>query len=112
MAINKTSVKKPTQKKKETNKEEPKTKLHLENLKKGSFHEWLGKKPDEPITDADIEKGLNSDDPHVRKQAQFAKNAKKWKHPKKESSNETISLEDISNYAATFPGGAPIYRDW
>ena len=35
---------------------------------------------DEKITDADIQKGLNSDDPHVRKMAQFAKNARGWKH--------------------------------
>ena len=49
-------------------------------LKKGAFHQWLGKDEDEPITDADIQKGLNSDDPHVRKMAQFAKNARGWKH--------------------------------
>lgn len=50
------------------------------HLKKGAFHKWLGKSEDEPITDADIEKGLASDDEHVRKMAQFAKNAQKWKH--------------------------------
>jgi hypothetical protein len=49
-------------------------------LKKGAFHQWLGKKENEPITDADIEKGLNSGDPHVVKMAQFAKNARGWKH--------------------------------
>lgn len=49
-------------------------------IEKGSFHKWLGKAEDEPITNADIEKGLKSDDPHVRKMANFARNARKWKH--------------------------------
>lgn len=46
----------------------------------GAFHRWLGKKPDEAITDDDIQKGLDSEDPHVRQMANFAKNARKWKH--------------------------------
>jgi len=54
------------------------------DIKKGGFHKWLGKPEDEPITQADIEKGLASEDPHVRKMAQFAKNAKKWHHEKKD----------------------------
>ena len=54
----------------------------IKNIKKGAFHAWLGKDPDEPITDADIQKGLNSDDPHARKMAQFAKNARGWSHKK------------------------------
>ena len=45
-----------------------------DKIKKGAFHKWLGKPEDEKITQADIEKGLNSDDEHVRKMAQFAKN--------------------------------------
>ena len=65
-------------------------------VKKGSFHEWLGKKPGDPITDADIEKGLKSDDPHVRKMAQFAKNAKKWnKDKEKKNKVSTESIFDI-----------------
>lgn len=51
-----------------------------DDLKKGAFHKWLGKAEDEPITEADIKKGLASDDEHVRKMAQFAQNAKEWKH--------------------------------
>lgn len=47
---------------------------------KGGFHRWLGKSEDQPITEADIKKGLASDDPHVRKMANFAKNARHWKH--------------------------------
>lgn len=49
-------------------------------IKKGAFHKWLGKSEDEPITDADIAKGKASDSEHVRKMAQFAENARKWKH--------------------------------
>ncbi len=52
----------------------------IEDIKKGAFHRWLGKSPDEKITDEDIEKGLESDDEHVRKMAEFAKNARLWKH--------------------------------
>jgi hypothetical protein len=50
-----------------------------EDIKKGAFHRWLGKAEDSPITTADIERGKRSDDPHVRKMANFAKNAKGWK---------------------------------
>ncbi len=64
-------------------------KPHIGKVKKNAFHEWLGKDPKEPITDADIEKGLASDDADVRKMATFAKNAKKWKHDK--SSNEDLA---------------------
>jgi hypothetical protein len=47
-------------------------------IKKGAFHAWLGKKPDEPITDADIAKGMASKDPHVRKMAHFARVSRGW----------------------------------
>lgn len=47
-------------------------------IKKGAFHAWLGKKPDEPITDADIAKGMASEDPHVRKMAHFARVSRSW----------------------------------
>ena len=49
-------------------------------IKKGGFHRWLGKPASAPITPADIAKGLASKDPHVRAMAQFAKNAKSFKH--------------------------------
>ncbi len=52
----------------------------FKKIKKGAFHDWLGKSPDSPITAADIEKGLRSKDPKVVKMANFAKNAKKFKH--------------------------------
>lgn len=47
------------------------------HVRKGAFHKWLGKKPDSPITAADIAKGKASSDPHVVKMATFAANAKK-----------------------------------
>jgi hypothetical protein len=48
------------------------------HVRKGNFHKWLGKKPDSPITAADIAKGKASSDPHVVKMATFAANSKKW----------------------------------
>jgi len=50
------------------------------DLDKGAFHKWLGKKEGDKLTDSDIAKGLKSDDPHVVKMAEFAKNSKKWRH--------------------------------
>lgn len=47
-------------------------------IKKGAFHDWLGKKPGEPITDADIAKGMAAGG-HPAKMAHFAKQARKWK---------------------------------
>jgi len=79
---------------------EKKKKLNLKNIKKGSFHEWLGKKPGEEIIEKDIEKGLKDKDPHVRKMAQFAKNAKKWHHKKKKVAKESFNgyaLESFSD---------------
>jgi len=42
-------------------------------IKHGAFHEWLGKSPDQPITDADIERGLKAGG-HPAKMAEFARN--------------------------------------
>jgi hypothetical protein len=49
------------------------------HVRKGAFHRWLGKKPDSPITAADIAKGKASANPHVVKMANFAANSKKWR---------------------------------
>ena len=53
-------------------------KMHLK-LHAGGFHKWLGKKEGEPITSADIKKGLAAGG-HAAKMAQFAKNARTWNH--------------------------------
>ncbi len=57
------------------------------HLKKGAFHRWLGKGEDEAITQDDIKKGLNSEEPHVVKMANFAKNSRKWQH-------ESVELDE------------------
>lgn len=53
-------------------------KMHLK-IHAGGFHEWLGKKEGEPITSADIAKGKAAGG-HAAKMAQFAENARHWKH--------------------------------
>jgi hypothetical protein len=45
----------------------------ISHIESGAFHRWLGKPLDEPITDADIAKGLAAGG-HPAKMAQFAKN--------------------------------------
>lgn len=58
------------------------------DIKKGSFHKWLGKKEGEPITEADIKKGLKSKDTAIMKMAMKAKPTKIAK--------EKIAKESIS----------------
>jgi hypothetical protein len=78
---------------------------HLDlHLHEGGFHKWLGKKEGEPITEADIEKGLQyqgHDKDHVQKMAQFAKNSKKWHHDKK------ATEETYSDIVPTFENQGP-----
>jgi hypothetical protein len=52
---------------------------HAFNIRKGAFHRWLGKKESEPITSADIEKGLAAGG-HAARMAAFAKASKHFKH--------------------------------
>jgi len=49
------------------------------HIRKGGFHRWLGKSEGEPITEADIEKGLKAGG-HAAKMANFARNEKHFKH--------------------------------
>lgn len=56
-------------------------------VKHGAFHKYLGKKEGEPITNADIEKGLKAGG-HAAKMAAFAKAARKWKHKGKKGDHE------------------------
>lgn len=51
------------------------------HVRKGGFHKWLGKAEGEPITEADIEKGLAAGG-HAAKMANFARNAKHFHHGK------------------------------
>lgn len=64
------------------------------DIKKGAFHKWLGKSEDEKITSADIQKGLKSDDEHVRKMAQFAKNSRQW-NESRTITKPTIFAENV-----------------
>ena len=90
------------------------SKKNIHDIKKGAFHRWLGKKPGEPITDADIEKGLRSQDPHVRRMAQFAKNSRKWKHGKIKVKKATESFNIIGTIAALEAFNEPgwDHEDW
>ena len=54
---------------------------HIKPSHEGRFHAWLGKKAGEPITDADIERGLKAGG-HAAQMANFAKNARHFRHGK------------------------------
>lgn len=56
---------------------QPPKPVSAKSPKKGAFHEYLGKPLDEPITDEDIQRALNSGDPHAVKMANFARNSRK-----------------------------------
>lgn len=56
-----------------------KKKLKLK-LKKGGLHRALGVKEGEKISAYKVAEALHSENPHVRKMAQFAENARKWNH--------------------------------
>ena len=58
--------------------EKPKIKIKKEN--RGKFTEKCKAKGYEGVTEACIEEGLASRSAATRKQAQFAKNARKWSH--------------------------------
>ena len=65
--------------------------IHIKPSHKGLFHKDVGKKAGAAITEKDIEKGLHSKDPAERKRANFARNARKWHHPKKRTEGERAS---------------------
>lgn len=54
--------------------------IHIKESHKGKFTEWAKRHGHKGVTDAAIEEGLASKLVSVRKQAQFALNAKSWKH--------------------------------
>jgi hypothetical protein len=57
--------------------------IKIKPSKKGTFRKWAKKqglaKKDGGVTDEAIQKGLKSKSKAIRKKAQFAKNAKKWR---------------------------------
>ena len=46
----------------------------------GDFHRWAGVPQGQPIPASKIAEGLRSKNPHVRRMANFARNAKHWHH--------------------------------
>lgn len=54
--------------------------IRIKESHKGKFTEWAKRHGYKGVTDAAIEEGLASKLASVRKQAQFALNAKSWKH--------------------------------
>ena len=56
----------------------------------GAFHRYLGKAPGAPITGADIKKGLAAGG-HAAQMANFARNAKKFKHGGKKRKGKSNS---------------------
>jgi hypothetical protein len=46
----------------------------------GRFHRWAGVPEGQPIPAGKIAEGLRSKDPHVRQMANFARNARHFKH--------------------------------
>lgn len=55
-------------------------KIHIKPSHKGRLHSALGVEPDTSIPEGKLQEALDSDDPHLRKMANFARNAKSWKH--------------------------------
>lgn len=60
-------------------------------IHKGAFHRWLNKRPGEPITAADIQRGLKAGG-HAAKMAAFAKAAKGFHHPKRSRQQQAHAL--------------------
>lgn len=54
--------------------------IHIKKSHEGRLHKNLGVAADKPIPASKLQSAANSSSPAVRKQAQFAINAKKWHH--------------------------------
>jgi len=61
---------------------EKQSKIKLDSKHKGAFTKYCKDKGYDGVTDACIKEGLKDQDPHIRKEANFARNARKWKHKK------------------------------
>ena len=57
-----------------------KPKIHIKKSHEGKLRAGTKTKKGNKISSAALSKAKNSSDPAVRKRAQFAINAKKWKH--------------------------------
>lgn len=54
--------------------------IHIKPSHKGKLHRALGVSADKPIPAKKLAKALKSDSPALRKEANFARNAKKFRH--------------------------------
>ena len=54
--------------------------IHIKAANKGLLHKKLGVAPSAPIPSGKLSEALHSKSESLRKEAQFAKNAKSWKH--------------------------------
>ena len=57
-----------------------KTSIHLNPANKGKLHKALGVAKGSKIPVSALQKAIHSRNPTLRKRAQFAMNARKWKH--------------------------------
>lgn len=73
-------------------------KIEIDPAHKGMLHKHLGIPEGEPIPEDKLEDALHSDDAHVRKMAQFAKNAKKWHHESEEHYADDMIVEGACGY--------------
>jgi len=71
--------------------------IHIKPSHRGKFARAVGKKPGEPITTADIKKGENSSSATERKEANFAKVARTWKHGEKKNTRAKRMYEKGTN---------------
>jgi len=64
-----------------TAKSKPKKKsgIHIKPSREGSFTAWCTRQGFKGVTSECISKGLASSNPAIRKKANFARNARKWK---------------------------------
>lgn len=53
--------------------------IHIKASRKGSLHKALGVPKGKKISEKKLEKAEHSKNPKLRKKAQFAENAKKWR---------------------------------
>jgi hypothetical protein len=54
--------------------------IEIKKSHEGLFHKATGTPAGDKIPMSKIEKGLHSDDPKIRKEANFARNAREWHH--------------------------------
>ena len=62
---------------------EGESEININPQHKGRFTTYCESKGYDKVTTGCINEGLKDSDPHIRKEANFARNAEKWHHSKK-----------------------------